>query len=65
MKAGFSLAQVVTLTSDLRVPEDRRDLAIAAGAEKFRVDLITHPKPTQGPDFYNRLDMLWPGRVRR
>lgn len=38
-----------------------RNLALAAGAEKFRVDLITHPKPTQGPDFYNRLDMLWPG----
>jgi hypothetical protein len=25
------------------------------------VDLITHAKPTQGPDFYNRLDMLWEG----
>jgi hypothetical protein len=25
------------------------------------VDLITHPKPTQGPDFYFRLDMLWAG----
>jgi integrase len=38
-----------------------RNLALAAGVPKYQVDLITHPKPTQGPDFYNRLDMLWSG----
>jgi hypothetical protein len=38
-----------------------RNLALAAGVPKYQVDLITHPKPTQGPDFYFRLDMLWGG----
>ena len=38
-----------------------RNLALSAGVPKYQVDLITHPKPTQGPDFYNRLDMLWTG----
>jgi integrase len=38
-----------------------RNLALSTGVSKFQVDLITHPKPTQGPDYYNRLDMLWSG----
>jgi hypothetical protein len=38
-----------------------RNLALAAGVPKYQVDLITHPKPTQGPDYYARLDMLWSG----
>ncbi len=42
-----------------------RNLALSAGVAKYQVDLITHPKPTQGPDFYNRLDMLWPDSARR
>ena len=38
-----------------------RNLALSAGVSKFQVDLITHPKPAHGPDYYNRLDMLWSG----
>jgi integrase len=38
-----------------------RNLALSAGAPKYQVDLITHPRPTQGPDYYARLDMLWAG----
>jgi integrase len=39
-----------------------RNLALSSGVPKYQVDLITHPKPTQGPDFYYRLDMLWSGQ---
>lgn len=36
-----------------------RNLALRAGASEFHLNLITHPAPRRGSDFYTRLDMQW------
>jgi len=36
-----------------------RNLALRAGASEFHVNLISHPKPRKGADFYTRLEMQW------
>jgi integrase len=36
-----------------------RNLALAAGAVEFHVNMITHPKPKRASDHYTRLEMQW------
>jgi integrase len=36
-----------------------RNLALAAGAMEFHVNMITHPKPKRASDHYTRLEMQW------
>ncbi len=36
-----------------------RNLALRAGASVFHLDLITHPSPKRGRDYYTRIDMQW------
>lgn len=37
-----------------------RSLAIAGGAQRADLDLITHPSPREAKDLYTRLDQAWP-----
>ena len=37
-----------------------RSLALAGGAVREDLDLITHPSPRQASDLYTRLDEVWP-----
>ncbi len=37
-----------------------RGLADAGGAAERDLDMITHPKPVTGPEFYRRLELKWP-----
>jgi len=41
-----------------------RSLAMAGGAPREDLDLITHPSPRQASDFYTRLDVVWPALCR-
>ncbi len=41
-----------------------RSLAIAGGAPRGDLDLITHPSPREASDLYTRLEVVWPAMCR-
>jgi integrase len=41
-----------------------RSLAIAGGAQRPDLDLITHPSPREAKDVYTRLEKVWPALCR-
>ncbi len=41
-----------------------RSLAIAGGAPRAELDLITHPSPRDASDLYTRLEVVWPAMCR-
>ncbi|ACL65466.1 integrase family protein [Anaeromyxobacter dehalogenans 2CP-1] len=41
-----------------------RSLAIAGGAQRADLDLITHPSPREAKDVYTRLEKVWPALCR-
>jgi hypothetical protein len=41
-----------------------RSLAIAGGAPRAELDLITHPSPREAADLYTRLEVVWPAMCR-
>jgi integrase len=41
-----------------------RSLAIAGGAQRADLNLITHPSPREASDLYTRLDEVWPALCR-
>ncbi len=41
-----------------------RSLAMAGGAPRAELDLITHPSPREAADLYTRLEVVWPAMCR-
>ena len=41
-----------------------RSLAMAGGAPRAELDLLTHPSPREAADLYTRLEVVWPAMCR-